>query len=369
MAKVKITNHQLFSLTAAASFGGTIIVLGAVIVSISKQDAWISILITSIVSLPIICLYWFLGSQYPNMTFVGIIKELLGKWLGSFIAAIYVFLCIMSAYCVPWYVGNFLTTQTMPRTPLYVINSIYVLGAVIGTLYGLEAISRASEILMFTASILLIVAILLVLPNAKIENLQPICENGIGQIFKSVYFLVSYLTFPTIFIMMIYPINIDNISKAKKAIFKGYIFSCFLFFITLTSSILVLGSLITSRAQFTSYLLAKEIDIGTIFTRLEFIIFSVWFTTQFILDTLMFYGGIIGLSELLGLRSYKPIVIPMGIVVAIMSTIVFRNPIHQANFNIFGWAPYGTTCGLIIPVILFIVLKSKKWIHRQKLKK
>ncbi|WPC39467.1 endospore germination permease [Clostridium sp. JS66] len=365
MDKIKITNHQLFSLTVSASFGGTIIVLSAVIASISKQDSWIAVLFEPVIGIPVLWIYWFLGSKYPNMTLIGVMREILGKWIGSIIAAGYVFLCIMSSYCLPWYVGNFLTTETMPQTPLYIINLIFVLGVVIGVLYGLETIARVSELFIFASSALFIFAMLVVLPNAKLQNLQPVLENGIIPILKSLVFLTCYLTFPLITIMMIYPINVNDILEAKKSIFKGYMWSCFLFFIAMFMSILVLGSKITSVSQYPTYLIAKEINIGIVFTRMEFIIAGVWIATEFMINIIFFYSGITGLSELLGLKNYRELVIPLGLIVSIVSEFVFKDPIHQGNFNAFGWAPYGITYGLVIPILLLIVWKIKNMLYKR----
>ncbi len=365
MNKIKITNHQLFTLTVSASFGGTIIILNAVIASISKQDSWIAVLLTPVIGIPILWIYCFLGSKYPNKTFIGIMREVLGKWIGSIISAGYVFLCIMTSYCIPWYIGNFLTTEAMSKTPVYIINLIFVFVIVIGVLYGLETIARASEVFIFVSSFLFIVSMLFVLPNAKFENLQPVLENGIIPILKSAVFLICYLTFPVVSIMMIYPINTNNTVEARKSILKGYIWSCFLFFIAMFMSILVLGSKITSVVQYPTYLLAKEINVDIVFTRMEFIIAGVWITTEFMVNIIFFYSGIAGLCELLGLKNYRMLVIPLGLIVSIVSEFVYKDTIYQGKFNAFGWAPYGMTYGLIIPVLLIIVWKVKNMLCKK----
>ena len=76
MEKIKITSHQLFSLTAICAFGGSLIVISAAVASIAKQDAWITALFTLAFGLPVIWVYWFLGSQYPHMTLIGIINKI-----------------------------------------------------------------------------------------------------------------------------------------------------------------------------------------------------------------------------------------------------------------------------------------------------
>ncbi|QTL99239.1 endospore germination permease [Iocasia frigidifontis] len=361
MDKIKITNHQLFSLIANVALGGSVLIISALLVSIAKHDAWITTLLTPLFGIPIIWVYWFLGSQYPALTFLGIIKKIFGKWIGSIVAAAYVFLCLTISYHLPWYIGNFISLEAMPETPVYIINSLFVIVMVIAVLYGIETIARASELFIYLASFLYIIAMIFVLPNARIENLQPVLEKGMIPILKSSVFLSSFIIFPLIILMMIYPINLSNASKAKKSIFKGYLWASFIIFIVIFVTILVLGG-ITAGLQFPTYLLAKEINVGIIFTRFEFIIAISWLITEFIVGLIFFYTGVIGLSELLGLKDHKRIVMPLGLIILIMSGVVFPDVIYQMNWVNLVWPPFIMTYGLILPVLLLFVFLIKKWV-------
>ena len=44
MDKIKITDHQLFSLSACGAIGGSIIVIASTMAGVAKQDAWIGAL-------------------------------------------------------------------------------------------------------------------------------------------------------------------------------------------------------------------------------------------------------------------------------------------------------------------------------------
>jgi spore germination protein KB len=364
MQKMKITNHQLFSLTANAAFGGSVIVIASAIAAIAKQDAWISALLTPILGMPVIWICCFLGSQYPGLTFIEIIKKILGKWIGTIAAASYISICLTLAYHVPWYVGDFVTTQAMPETPPYVINLLFIIAVVIAVLYGIETIARASELYILFVLILSVLTVVLVSLNIKFENLQPVLENGIVPVFKGSYVLSCFIIFPIVLLMMIYPANIDNASEAKKSIFRGFLFAGFITFITILMSILVLGSRITAILKYPTYLLAKEISLGIIFTRLEFIVAGTWIITQFMVGTLTFYVAVKGLSQLLGLKDHKRIVIPMGLIILVMSEIVFPDDIYQINWVNLVWMPYATTNGFILPFLLFIVHLIKKGIKK-----
>lgn len=364
MDKIKITNHQLFSLTVGCSLGGSILVIAALVTSISKQDAWITVLITAAFSIPVIWAYWFLGNQYPNMTFIGIIKILLGNWLGVIVAFTFIAFCLIIACHLPWYISNFMTTQAMLETPAYVINLLFVIAIVLAVLYGIEVIARACELFIYFTSALFFISMLLVLPNARIENLQPVFEKGIIPILKGSVFLSCFITFPLILLMMIYPINLNSTAETKKPLFLGYIWAAFIIFIGILMSILVLGSTITAGSRFPVYILAKEINVGVVLTRFEFAIDGIWLVTEFIVAILFFYAGVLGLSELLGLRDYRSIVMPIGLIVLVMSGVVLPNAVYQENWVTLVWTPYVITYGLILPILLIIVFLIKKRIFR-----
>jgi spore germination protein KB len=58
-------------------------------------------------------------------------------------------------------------------------------------------------------------------------------------------------------------------------------------------------------------------------TRLEYVISAYWFVTQLFIGIAFFYGGIAGLSELLGLKDHKPLILPFGLVATVMSGVLF----------------------------------------------
>ncbi len=360
MKKAKITNHQFFTLTANGAFGGVVIVIASVVVGIAKQDAWISAIITPIFGLPIIWLMCFLGSQYPDMTFVEVIIKVLGKWIGRIIAAGFIFLCLLVSSHMPWYMSTFITTQAMPKTPAYIIQMVFVATVAIAVLYGIEAIARASEFLLYFASFLFILVMVLSLPNVKIENLLPIFEKGIAGSLKGSFILTNYLTLPLIPLMMIYPSNASNLVSAKKSIFAGYLWAGFLVFINILMSILVLGVAITAKTQYPIYLLPKEINIGIVFSRFEFVVAISWFSTFFFICILFFYASVIGFSQLFGLKNYRKIVLPFGLIVFVLSQVVYPNILYEVNWLNLVWPPYIITYAFVLPIFLLLISSIKK---------
>ncbi len=81
--------------------------------------------------------------------------------------------------------------------------------------------------------------------------------------------LSSVYTFHLIILMMIYPNNVDSISEARKSLFKGYLCASLIIIYVSTYVNTRTGSTITAKSQYPMYLLAKEINVSTIFSSLN----------------------------------------------------------------------------------------------------
>jgi spore germination protein KB len=359
MKKTVISNHQLFAFTGLTSIGGSLLVASAPLASIAKQDAWLSTVLSSVIGISVILLYYFLGSRHPGMTLIGIIKSILGKWIGTAVAALYVLFFIIVTYDLPWYIIDFMS-HVMHETPAYVISSLLVLSFAIAALYGVEVIVRASEIFLKLVTIFFFMSMLMVAPNIKADNLLPLLENGVLPVFKSSVFLSSYIAFPVISILMVYPSHIESTKRTKGVLIKGMLWSSLIYFVAIILSILVLGSLVAAKSKYPTFLLLKEINVGNIFTRLEYFISVIWIVTVFIVGTLFFYSSTAGLSELLRLKNHKNIIGPLALIIFIMSGVAFSSDVANKYWSRNIYLPFSITMGLLIPLLLFLIYYIKK---------
>ncbi|MGE5328696.1 MAG: GerAB/ArcD/ProY family transporter [Deltaproteobacteria bacterium] len=362
MNKIEISDRQLMIYTSGVIFGTAPLFLSSAIAEYAKQDSWISIIIATIMGLLVVWINTYLGGLYPNKTFIEIIQLLLGKWIGGFVSINFILMSFIICPQIIWYVGDFFATQYLTLTPLYVINILFTIVISIALLYGIETMFRTTEIFFAFAFPLLMISMFLLLPNANVDNLFPIMENGISPALKGSVPFISLAVFLLIFLNMIYPVNFSNINKAKKATFKGFLLGMFSSSVIIVMCILVLGSNITAISRFPIFLATKEIDVGIIFTRLETIITFIWLTTSFISVFTVLYGGITGLSQLLKLKDYRKIVLPIGLLIGVLSGFIYKDVPYQINWDTFVWTPYGFTFGVALPVVLLIISCIRKWL-------
>jgi spore germination protein KB len=164
---------------------------------------------------------------------------------------------------------------------------------------------------------------------------------------------------------MIYPVRCVGVEGGKKQLIKGFLWSGLILFTTVFLSILVLGFNITAKSTAPTILLAREINVGMILSRLEYVIAVIWTITQFFASTLFFYTGIIGISEFLGLRDYRKIAVPMGMLMLVLSGIVFPDDLYRIDWVNTVWIPYIFTVGLALQLLLFIVSLIKRLVLKK----
>lgn len=359
MATKKITDHQLYTLTATISLGGSLLISASTVAAVARQDAWLSGLFAVAAGVPVALLYFYLGSRHPGMTLVGIVRSIFGKWLGFAVAAVYVLLFVTISMHIPWYIGNFYERAAL-KTPFYVISGFYVAAVVIAVAYGIEVIARATEILIMFVTVFFILLIVLALKDIKLEYITPVLERGLLPPVKGSLFLSTYITYSMLNVLMIFPRFIDDMPKARKAIVKGFLWSGAISFVTLLMLILVLGYSLTARLAMPAFYLAVNISVGEVLTRLEYILSLIWLATQFVIGVSFFFSAVTGLSELLGLRDHKRIILPYGLVVFVMTGVVLPNPVYQGDWINYGYTPFVTALGLFVPLIMAIVHLFRK---------
>jgi spore germination protein KB len=361
MKKVTISKRQVMTITLGFMLGTAPLLVSSDVAASAGPNSWISAIIAAIIGLPVVWINTYLGGLYPEQTLVDIIVLLLGKWLGGFIAVCFIFTALHFGTQVIWCVGDFFQTVSIPQFPAFPINTLFIIVTAIALLYGLEAFSRANEIFYVIALPLYMIAALMLIPDIKADNLLPVFENGIFPVLQGAVPLLNDVILPIIFLNMVFPMNTGNAEETKKYMFKGYIIGILITFIAVVLCILIFGSTITANLRFPLFVLTRNIRLGgVLFLRLEAMFIILWMITNFVSTFLYIYAGIVGLSRLLGLKSYKTIVLPILLIVSAYSDTIYKNVPYQTEWDLLVLTPYIFTFGLILPVVLLIISRFKK---------
>lgn len=359
--KEMISSRQFMCIVMLFCIGSAILIVPATVASYAKQDAWIATIIGGAATLGIIWLYMAVGSINPTMTLIELNDKLLGKPFGKLVSLLLFFLTFIGGPVPLLYqVGNFITTQIMPETPIQAILITFALILIMGVRLGLETLAKSSEILLLWFMFLFVTLVLFVSPEMKIEQIQPVLEAGIKPTLPAALYFVAITALPMIVLLTIFPSHVNNFRKARKAFFIGNLFGVIVLVIVISLCILVLGADLTTRNLYPSYALAKKVSVGRFLQRIEAIMAFMWFISLFFKLALYFYTTSICVAKVFGLKDYRPLVISLGGIMITLSLIQFPTTIYLNTNNIEFWVPFITIAGFLYPLLLLVIARFQE---------
>lgn len=356
----KISARQFGILVALYSIGTTILIVPAVLAEEAKQDAWIAALLGVGIGIVLVGLFIAVGSLIPSMSLVELMEELLGKWLGKAVSLTFIFFALVTASELLYFVGNFITTQIMPETPMQSINIIFACVVVMGVRLGIETLARSAELLFPLFVFLFLVFVIFVSPQVKVENIQPVLEADFKNLLRAAIYFISVFSLPTVVLLMVYPASVNRPNEAKKNFFSGVIIAGVTLIIMIALSILVLGVTTTQLQIYPSYSLAKKINVGKFLQRIEIVMAGMWFISIFFKLSLYFYASVTGLAQTLNVKDYRFLTLPLGVVMVALSMLVHPNTLHSFEYNRETWLSYVSTYGLFLPLLLLGVYAFRR---------
>ncbi|WP_028559437.1 GerAB/ArcD/ProY family transporter [Paenibacillus pinihumi] len=359
MEKGKISLYQFKVLVVLFSLGSSILIVPSALASVSRQDGWISSLFGVACGLLLVWLYASLAQRFPDKTLIEFSILILGKGLGHVVAFLYFSFFLLIASLVLCTIGDFISSMTLPETPIEAIHIVFMLIIVMGIKLGLEVVGRASEIFIPWVLVMLGFMLVAVLPLIDMSRTAPFLENSIRQIAGGSITILGIPYLELVIFLMILP-AVSNRSKATKGFLNAALFSGLILTAITLLCILVLGHDFTARHSFPSYTLAKQIHIGDFFQRVEIVMAVIWFVTIFFKLMISFYAAILGFGQLFRLKSHRSLVTPFAMIVFVISLLVFPNVIYFKDFSAHTWPPFASTFGLLLPVLLAVVAAIRK---------
>ncbi|MFS0554995.1 GerAB/ArcD/ProY family transporter [Brevibacillus sp. 179-C9.3 HS] len=348
-----ISARQFMILVALFGIGDAILYVPSLTATAAKQDAWISALIGWGEGFLLTYLYVLLSKRYPNKSIFQYSEEILGNWIGKAVAVLFITYFFIDASLMLMEIGDFVTTQIMQETPIEIILVLFTVIIVMGVRSGAEVFSRVSELLFPYFLLLFIILIVFIFPQIKIENVKPVLAHGIAPVFGGNFRYVGYLL-ESVILIVLFPL-VKRPVRAAKAYILGILLANFFLTMITAVAILVLGADITVLLAYPSYTLAQKISIGNFFERIEVLMAVIWFITLVVKITICYYATNCGIAHTLGLRDYRPLTLPMGMIMIVMALATMPNRPYFDTFVSEIWMPYSLTYGLFLPVLLLIV--------------
>ncbi|MBM7659871.1 spore germination protein KB [Bacillus mesophilus] len=357
---VYISPRQFSILTSLFVVGSAVLFIPTILVGAAKQDAWISGLLGILFG---ILLAWFYGNLSkidPDKSYIQLCMFSFGKWGGGLIAILTFTFHIILSCLLLFDIGDFLLTHILIGTPIEVIYYMFILAVVVySTRLGIEPIARSAEIFFPWLFMLFILISLFLLPQIQGINILPVFEDGILPILNGTYFFIGFPFVEMILLLMITP-HIYDKTKITSSFINGVVLGSFILFVLVVMCILVLGPGFSMRNEFPIYVLGKKVSIGNFLERVEVIIAIIWFLSIYFKLTIVSYSFLVGLSQLLNMKDYRPLTFPFAVLIIPLTLLVIPSSIYLKEFSKHATTPYMIFIGFILPLLVYMVSKWKK---------
>lgn len=355
LEKGKISNFQLSALIIGYIFGASVILppgMGA------GHDAWIAVTLGLIEGLLIAWIFTTLARQFKYKTIVEINSLVYGKILGNCISIFFFWYLFHLGALVLNNYARFFQLELYPATPKTIVLLLIMLVCASTVGRGIEVLARCSLILIIITILLVIMDTFLIIPHIDINNLLPVLDVPIGKLLWESHGTAIFPFGDTVAFLMVLAF-IDKPEKGGSAVFKGLLIAGILLIIMVARYAAVLGQM-AETYSYPSYLFAQVIDIGDVLTRMEVLVAINLITMGFCKISVVFYGTVLGLGQVFNLRSYRPIIIPIGILMVILALTNVGNTVEMFDFANKGYRIYTVPFQIVMPLITLIVAKLRK---------
>ncbi len=346
-----INIRQFTILVALITIGDSILILPAIPALEAKQDAWLSGIVGLLIGLLVVYLIGTVGRLYPRLNLVEYNTKILGAWIGTAASLFFLAYIFFNATALVRVLGDFMATQIMPETPIDAIHILFLGVVVMGLRLGLETIARAGEIFFPWFVLLFLGLVLFLLPLVEAKQLQPILMEGIKPVIRGSLFSATNPYIELVAFLMIFP-YVNKTEKLRKHFVSGALLGGIVLVVTIALCILVLGSDFTSRYMYPSYALATQISIGRFIERLEAIMAVMWILTLFIKTSVYIYILQLGIAQVLKLKDFRALALPLAFIIAASATLFSPNITHFFQRITAYWPYFDMTFGIGLPLLL-----------------
>ncbi|TNJ67858.1 spore gernimation protein [Paenibacillus hemerocallicola] len=353
----KVSSFQMAMMLYSMPVATGIVILPAITARQAEQDLWLSPIIASLVGYMLIYIAYRLDKLYPNKTVMEYCIEVAGRIPGKALGFVFVFFYLHLSGIVIRQYGEFIVGNFFLKTPMIAITGVTVIACAIAVRCGLEVLGRCSQSFITLLIVLVLIVTVLLLPGMNPENVFPVMERGFVPVLKGAASPMDWFSsyFAALFL---FPFLSDK-SKGMK---WGMISVCAVMLtmvITNLAALLLFGEL-TADLSYPMMVAVRQISLAGFIEHIEAVVMSIWILGAFVQICMHYYIAVVGTAQWLGMKSYKPLVFPLGFLLLVLSVWIAPDLQVLSGFLGTSFAFYALAIRFMIPLLLFLVALLRK---------
>jgi len=293
----KITTAQGVIILADSILGAGILTLPRdATEQVQTPDAWLSVLLVSLIMLLVVWIMVTLCQQYPGSTVFDFSRKIVGAVAGKLLSLVLIIYFLLIACFELRVLAEVALFYLLESTPMWAIVIPFIWTAAYLISGGINCIARLFQIIFPASLLILLLSLFLSLRLFDIDHLRPILGEGLPPVIKGLKAtLLSFAGFEIVFILVGF---LQNPGKAVNMALAGMSIPITLY---LGAMVFVVGGLSTSAVLRSTWpmldLLRSFEFIGVFFERFEFPFLVIWMMQMFCNFTSNFYAATLGISR------------------------------------------------------------------------
>ncbi|WP_309121921.1 GerAB/ArcD/ProY family transporter [Paenibacillus sp.] len=361
--KIRITNGMFVAILVNMVYAKAIGVTQGMVAREIGQDMWLATTLATLQGVGMIYLSYVVLKKTPQMDFVELANAAFGRWFGMFVTlALIVFFFGAFGTVMLTFVYH-LRDYFLPEMPLFA----FVLAALgigwFAAYHGLEVMGRMAFGGVFF--ILLLNALILIGSYMEIDldNLRPVMESGLPKILWASRHSDTDWAMATMVAGMIQPM-VKNPEVRGRSGMAGIALGGVMVAMWPLLEAGVLSAEVTQEYFVSCMKLARNAHIGHFIQRYEMIMVACFSVSSILQITMCLFTASIAASKAVGLKDYRPMLIPIGLALGAFAYWALRD--HMRALELMEMWPYlALPIAIGLPALLLVArLLAKKRVRK-----
>jgi spore germination protein (amino acid permease) len=337
-----------------------IFMLGSALIFIPEayagRDAWIATILASLSGWYVLYVIISLKNMFPDINLVQLSQLSLGKIAGNILNLLLFWTIFIVLLTFVFDLVNFLHL-TYSAIPTFFLVSIIILAATYCLYKGVNTIGRLGEIFIWITIIFTILGFFLAIPLINPSNLTPVLSNW-KSLIAGVFYGAEWPATEVIILAFFLPL-VNDLKEKQHHIYWWYFAAVVVLALKNAQILSILGMEKTSLLRFPLYEVIRLVAFAD-FQRMELFFFLLWFIIGFMVIVIYYQGLLLGLTDMLVLKDYKVLILPVGLCIIVFNLYMFPSDIEFLDTAKKYLPFYSLPIHILYPTIILIAAKLRQ---------